>query len=388
MTRQNHRGRVRGKTIRKSKSITMPTTRIPFRIKVSTLCFWILPRIRKGIAAVLLGTALIHLVLGSRAAPQPALWPPVDVRFGRDLQMQRGRISRPFRPWRGWRWPIQVSTLLVCLALMASGIAKAAAGASYDPTPESGGLMDQLVRLLSFGTSLIVGCFISYSHLRPLLLQPSSLSKIPQLDNEDLAYLSAGPTRVLELGLASLVQQGVLRAHSSTSTLVLIGQTDDAMPGSAKLVLTAYRHLMSNGQTAVAYADIIQFSGHDFSLQRKFLQSHKLLLRGLAKPIAQCSYIPTHFLIIGMIVGSIRPNLWPLPVFILLPYLMGISMGITQWSGSGRTLWGDAVFQYYRSTSANANSLQRIALLGYHAMTGGRLDELSSIIQAFNQPCG
>jgi hypothetical protein len=107
----------------------MPTTRIPFRIKVSTLCFWILPRIRKGIAAVLLGTALIHLVLGSRAAPQPALWPPVDVRFGRDLQMQRGRIRRPFRPWRGWpawhrwRWSVPMGGLLIGLGVIGSALA-------------------------------------------------------------------------------------------------------------------------------------------------------------------------------------------------------------------------------------------------------------------------
>jgi hypothetical protein len=33
---------------------------------------------------------------------------PVTIRsyrqhFGRDLQMQCGRIRRPFKPWRGWR---------------------------------------------------------------------------------------------------------------------------------------------------------------------------------------------------------------------------------------------------------------------------------------------
>ena len=320
--------------------------------------------------------------------PPADLWPPVDGRFGRDLQTRRDRIRRPLRLWRGWRWPIQASTLLVCLALMAPGIAKAAAGASYDQLPESRDLMVQLVNQLNFGASLTVGFIISYSHLRPLILQPSSLSKIPQLDNEQLAYLSAGPTRVIELGLASLVRQGVLRADFSTRKVVLTGQTDYAMSDSAKLVLRAYRKLMSNGQTTVAYADIINLSHYNLSPTRKFLQSHKLLLNDLAKSIAQYSYIPTHFRIIGMIFGLIKPNLWPLPVFILLPYLMGVSMGITQWSGSGRTLWGDAVFQYYRSSSANANSLQRIAVLGYPAMTGGRLDELRSIIQAFDLPCG
>jgi hypothetical protein len=167
--------------------------------------------------------------------PPADQWPPVDGRFGRDLQTRRDRIRRPLRPWRGWSWPIQVSTLLVCLALMAPGIAKAAAGASYDQLPESRDLMVQLVNQLNFGASLTVGFIISYSHLRPLILQPSNLSKIPQLNNEQLAYLSAGPTRVIELGLASLVRQGVLKVNSRSRTLVLTGQTDYAMSDSAKL---------------------------------------------------------------------------------------------------------------------------------------------------------
>jgi hypothetical protein len=50
----------------------MATTRIPFRIKASTPCFWMSPGMRQGIAAVLLGVALIHLALGSRAAAQSA----------------------------------------------------------------------------------------------------------------------------------------------------------------------------------------------------------------------------------------------------------------------------------------------------------------------------
>ena len=50
--------------------------------------------------------------------PPVDLWPPVDVRFGRDLQMQRRPIRPPFRPWR-WlrRWPAQMSLALVLMLL-------------------------------------------------------------------------------------------------------------------------------------------------------------------------------------------------------------------------------------------------------------------------------
>ena len=149
--------------------------------------------------------------------PPADLWPPVDVRFGRDLQMQRGRIRRPFRLWRGgpgwrrWRWSVPMGGLLIGLGVIGSALASAAAGArSADPPPESGDLLlGLLVTPIVYITSLMLGLAVSSWLLRPLLLQPSGLSDVPQLDYEDLAFLSAGPTRVLEMGLASLVLQGV-----------------------------------------------------------------------------------------------------------------------------------------------------------------------------------
>jgi hypothetical protein len=69
--------------------------------------------------------------------PPADLWPPVDVRFGRDLQMQRVPIHRPFRPWVRWRWPTRSITLLACLGLLGCGIAIVAAGARSDPPPVS-----------------------------------------------------------------------------------------------------------------------------------------------------------------------------------------------------------------------------------------------------------
>ena len=311
--------------------------------------------------------------------PPADLWPPVDVRFGRDLQMQRGRIRRPFRSWRGWpAWRIQASTLLVYLALMACGMAKAAAGASYDPPPESGDLIGLLGKLLS----LIAGFTISLRHLRPLLLQPSSLSSTPELDNEDLAYLSHGPSRVLDLGLASLVQQGVLRADSSTNTLVLMEQTDQAMPGIAKVVLTVYRQLASNGQTAVAYADIVKLSRYDFSSQRVFLRSHKLLLNGLADTLSKLNALTTPLLYLFVIETFLGTNV-PSPLDFLLPYFLCNCIGIIH--PNNRTLWGDSVLQHYQAASTHSDPLQRIALLGHVAMSDGRLDELNTIVHTSKQ---
>jgi hypothetical protein len=83
-----------------------------------------------------------------------------------------------------------------------------------------------------------------------------------------------------------------------------------------------------------------------------------------------------------------RPYLPPLHAF-LLPFVLGINLGIVQ--PSGRTLWGDSVLKRYQAASTHADPLQRIALLGSPAMSGGRLDHLRSLIErveAESSACG
>jgi len=313
--------------------------------------------------------------------PPADLWPPVDVRFGRDLQMQRGRIRRPFRSWRGWRWPSQASLLLVGLGLMACGISSAAAGASSEPPPEGGDfLLGMVIGLIAFATSLMLGLAVSSSLLRPLLLQPSGLSDVPQLDYEDLAFLSAGPTRVLEMGLASLVLQGVLRPNPSTRTLELIGRNNGGMPDIAYQMLTVHRQWASLGSTEIAFANVATLSRYDFSARKELLQSQKLLLIGLAKNISAWSWHPLVLIpMFYLIVWLFMPNVPPLLAFLLPPCFLGLGLGIKQ--PSGRTLWGDTVLHCYQSASAHADPLQRIALHGPAAMTGGRLDDLKRLIE-------
>jgi len=321
--------------------------------------------------------------------PPADLWPPVDVRFGRDLQMQRGPIRRPLRLWRGWRswlrlrwrrwrWSAPMGGLLIGLGVIGSALASAAAGARSDPPPESGDpLLGFLAMPIVYITSLMVSYVFAYRFLRPLLLQPSSLSRTPQLDDGHLAYLSFGPIRVLELGLASLVQQGVLRADPNSRRLVLIGRTDEAMPGIAQQVLTVYRQLASDGQTAVAYAEIVNLYRYNFNSQREFLQSKKLLLMGLAKMVNQLSLLISPLLMFFVFAGLFKPNIPSLLDF-LLPCFLGFCLGIMQLSG--RTIWGDSVLDRYHRASTHADRLQRIALLGPAAMTNGRLDDLRSLM--------
>ena len=324
--------------------------------------------------------------------PPADLWPPVDVRFGRDLQMQRGRIRRTLRSWRGWpawrrwRWSVPMGGLLIGLGVIGNALASTAAGArSADLPPESGD--PPLDLLVSLSPLLVMSCLtlafaVSSWLLRPLLLHPGGLFAVPPLDYEDLAFLSSGPTRVLELALASLVLQGVLRPNPSNRTLELIaGRINGGMPDIAKQMLTVHRQCSSLGSTEIAFANVATLSRYDFSARKELLQSQELLLIGLAKNISAWSGHPLLGLILMplLIVWLFMLNVPPLLAFLLPPCFVGLGLGIKQ--PSGRTLWGDTVLHCYQSASTHADPLLRIALLGPAAMTGGRLDDLRSLIK-------
>jgi uncharacterized protein (TIGR04222 family) len=340
--------------------------------------------------------------------PPADLWPPVDVRFGRDLQMQRGPIRRMFRPWRGWRWrhwsqQAQASALLVALGLLACGIAKATAGASTDAPPVNEDLLvlahafqqtqqalqAKLLALCSMG----VGAAVSFWLLRPLQLQPSCLSTTPELDDDHLAYLSAGPYRVIERGLASLVQAGVLIADPYTRTVkrVRMGRIEEAMPDSAQQVLRVYRHLALFAGPAVAYTDIATLSRYGFLSLEQSLQAQEMLPKGLEKLIKDrliWVYMGwlTCFMCLAVPIWTIDSNTYsgnPILIrfHILLCFLLGLGLGQSLKPSSFRTLWGDAVLHHFESTSTDADPLRQVALLGLTAMRGGRLDDLRSLIE-------
>ena len=336
--------------------------------------------------------------------PPADLWPPVDVRFGRDLQMQRVPIHRPFRPWVRWRWPTRSITLLACLGLLGCGIAIVAAGARSDPPPVSvDPLVLQrayqqtpqalqlllffmpLVGLLVAVACLLVGSAVTSWLLRPLLLQPSGLSTPPQLADEELAYLCAGPSRVVELGLAALVQAGVLRADPSTRKLVSVGmgRIDETMPDIAQQALKVFRQHSFDTGPEVAYTTLAKPSHYDFKSLHKSLQLQELLLKGGAKMIAELT--PLFLVLMGfvLIITAILFLLVPITylylALILFSCCMGFGLGLK--AQSNRTIRGEAVLHHYQTATAHAEPLRRVAQLGPTAMGGGQLDDLRKLIK-------
>ena len=83
---------------------------------------------------------------------------------------------------------------------------------------------------------------------------------------------------------------------------------------------------------------------------------------------------------VGVAVAQFLFALLPAVVWLfLVPPTLAISLALSV--PSGHTLWGDSVLHRYQSASTHADPLQRIALLGPAAMTGGRLDDLRSLIE-------
>jgi uncharacterized protein (TIGR04222 family) len=327
--------------------------------------------------------ATIHSYRQHFGEPPADLWPPVDVRFGRDLQMQRGRIRRPFRPWRGWqpwrrwRWSVPMGGLLIGLVVIGSALASAAAETSNEPASGP----EEILWLV--GSILLVGSFwISFDVLRPLLRQPSEGRSMPALNALELAYLARGASGALEVALASLVQSGVLLPNRVRRSLVALGESEAPLQDLAQQMVRVHHSLRGRSKAEVSYEDIINHhhQGYSFTALVVSLQSRQLLLQGRRKVIAVAPGHPIARFIVGVVVAQFLFVLLPAVVWLfLVPPALGISLALSV--PSGRTLWGERVLEHYRPASTHADPLQRIALLGRAAMTGGRLDDLRSLIE-------
>ena len=326
--------------------------------------------------------ATIHSYRQHFGEPPADLWPPVDVRFGRDLQMQRGKIRRPvrpwrdWRPWRRWRWSVPMGGLLIGLVVIGSALATAAAETSNEPASGSEGILWLMASILLAGSF-----WITFDVLRPLLRQPSEGRGMPALNELELAYLARGPSGALEAALASLVQSGVLLPNRDRRSLVALGESEAPLQDLAQQMVRVHHTLRGRSNAEVSYQDIIIYHQHySFTALVVSLQSRQLLLRGRRKVIALAPGNPIARFMGGVAVAQYLFMLLPAVVWLfLVPPALGISLALSV--PSGRTLWAERVLEYYSIATIHGEALQRVALLGPRAMTGGRLDDLRGLIE-------
>ncbi|MFZ4638655.1 MAG: hypothetical protein ACOYMC_14705 [Pirellulales bacterium] len=263
--------------------------------------------------------ATIHSYRQHFGEPPADLWPPVDVRFGRDLQMQRGRIRRPFRPWRGWqpwrrwRWSGPMGGLLIGLVVIGSALASAAAETSNEPASGSEGTLALLASILLAGS-----VWFTFDVLRPLLRQPSEGRGMPALNALELAYLARGPSGALEAALASLVQSGVLLPNRERRSLVALGESEAPLQDLAQQMVRVHHTLKGRSNAEVSYQDIINQERYSFTAPVVSLQSRQLLLQGLREVIALAPGHPIARFFVGVAAAQFLFALLPAVVWLFL----------------------------------------------------------------------
>ena len=341
--------------------------------------------------------------------PPADLWPPVDVRFGRDLQMQRGRIRRPFRPWRGWpawrrwRWSVPMGGLLIGLGVIGSALAAAAGtitttiALTGTGIPNNSGatafdvedwLWSIFVFIVAVPLISIIG-EISEHFLQPRLRQPTTLATIPQLNDMELAYLYAGRTGVLHLTMASLVQKGLLRADYSHCSLAQGAGIKDRLQELEHKMLGVHLQLVRDASTAVPYEQLMSNRAHNDTCSTLLisLQQQELMVKRVPRSIGDwVRYLP-YLSIVGTATFLIilpMSNLLPMSLGFLRFHLIAASFlafcfGLVL--RNNRTIWGEHVLGHYKRLSVHDDLMRQIALQGHVAMTGGGLDDLRRLIE-------
>jgi uncharacterized protein (TIGR04222 family) len=325
--------------------------------------------------------ATIHTYRQHFGEPPLDLWPPAEVRFGRDLRMRRGPIREPLRlwhrlgSWRRWRWSGPLGMVLMVLGGVGGALSSAAAETSSPPASGPDGIFWLLASTLTAGYA-----WFAIHFLRPLLRQPSEGRGVPALTELELAYLARGPAGALQTALASLVQSGVLLPRAEQRSLVALGTSEAPLQDLAHQMLRVHHTLKGRSNAAVTYAQILSSGHYNFTSLEESLQSRDLLLHGVRKVIAQAPGHPVARFFCTLVLARCLVLLPEGVGLLLMPPSVGIILALSV--PSGRTLWAEQVLESYRIATAHGEALARVALLGPKAMVGGRLDALRTLIEA------
>jgi len=316
-----------------------------------------------------------HLYLATLATyqsffgrPPVDLWPPADVRFGRDLQMQRGPIRRSCLAWPRWEWTapaigwILALVLALLLALTSSAMAREAG-----PAAPSAGVAPVA---LATATALV---WASHKVVRLRLRQPATQPLQQELDLEQLAYLARGATGALQVALAKLVQQGVVHPNPSENSLELVSFAP--LP-RAELERQLVSRLLQNSSPqqplALNTSDLMALRYYNFKTLRHELLQRQLIVEPFS-PLVSGG--------LGLAIVILYPLLFPFLWAGVIGLICGVLVSLELVAPSTRSRWGEVVLERHRRHVDHYDPLGRVALLGSSALSGGALDDLRMLIR-------
>lgn len=302
--------------------------------------------------------------------PPLDLWPPADVRFGRDLRMRRGPIRRPALAWPRWERAVPALGLVLAVAL-ALTLALAAKGQGRTADPSAAAPAAGLVPVALAAAPALV--WASRKVVRPLLRPPAPQLQAPELDLEQLAYLARGATGALEVALAKLVQQGVVRPNTDDRSLELVSfaplprtELERQLVGRLQLSPTP------QGILALPMADLMAPRHYAFKALRQGLRRQQLILEPCSLPMAATLAAP---------IVVLYPLLLPFPWAGVIGLLSGGLVAYELLAPGTRSRWGEVALQRHRRHADQYDPLGRVALLGPSALSGGALDDLRIVMR-------
>lgn len=326
-----------------------------------------------------------HLYLATIASyesffgkPPVDLWPPADVRFGQDLQMQRGPVRRRWRPGSQPGWAAAIRGLILAtalglglaLTLPSTVIARGAEGSSSSPA--SG-----MAPLALVSATVLV--WASHKIRPPLLQHPGIQPQEPEpaLDLEQLAYLARGASGTLQVTLAKLVQQGSVHPNTNDNTLELVSFAP--LPGGEierQLVNLLRRSHAAQTPCVLSYQVLMAVRRYDFIALRHGLRHKKLMKE-------PCSLVVAGSMAVSICV--VYPLLFPFAWAGLIGIATGllVALGCLQDARSRR---GENLLKHHRSQVDHYDPLGRVALLGPTALSGGALDDLRTMMLRAARP--
>ncbi|MCT0206554.1 TIGR04222 domain-containing membrane protein [Synechococcus sp. CS-1332] len=313
--------------------------------------------------------------------PPLDLWPPADIRFGRDVQMQRLHIGRRLSArirlgsplWRrpGLRQLLTLLSLLLGCAIASTPLARATSSTS-SATSATADLQAMLLLLLAMAVGLVI---------RRLIRRPDAQATIPLLSAEQLAYLARGATGALDVALVQLVDRGVLRPDQHSTKLVL---TSSASPSSSPLEQQLV-HRLTQLAHMPTYENLIALSAYNYSTLKNSLREKRLIIGPLSLALSRSFYLLLIPLIMCYMTSASHPVSHEFrhafASVLLGPWTLALVGSVFLIIPGGRTRWGSSVLLHHQEHGDAHDPMMRVALRGLTALSGGRLDDLRLLIQ-------
>lgn len=311
--------------------------------------------------------------------PPRDIWSPPDLRFGKELRMQRISTTDnwiiPKYPLRKYLSNSSLVTGVVALILVLITIDSAYA-TSVEGTENGRSIVESyLYSYLCLFVPTIIGLA-----LRNYIRQPSKQQSKPQIDLYQTAYLAGGSQRVVESAIVKLVHEGYLRPNVRNRTFAIAKPRD---PEAHYLE----HQVMDEVHRTPEFKDLRQADRCQISFLRKQLEQSKLLIEWNLGIVVQTI---VGYLIILSICSFLSGYLLeesPIKAFFIESSISSLLFGILiiiacQIVPGSRTRWGDFVLSEIKQRHNWFDVVQRFALYGKDVLSGGALDDLKQIYQA------